>query len=86
MKIKRTKFLRLLLKSKKSIKELSCALSTCNKEVVAACFSGASLNEEQSKQLVNAIGAENAYKIIDWKGSNAKRPRKSTIFECEYAN
>lgn len=84
MKINTQRFLRYLRKSGYGMAELFCVLGDCDLDIVAACFSGASLNEEQARKLVNALGAEVAYKVIDWKGSNARKPRRKQIF-IEYA-
>ena len=84
MKINRKRFLRCIRKLGKSIKELLILFGENNLDIVEACFSGASLNEEQARKFVNVIGAEIAYTIIDWKGSNARKPARKQIF-IEYA-
>lgn len=84
MKIDAKRFLRYLRRSGYGTAELFIVLGDCDLAIVAACFSGASLNEEQARKLVNALGAEVAYTVIDWKGSNAKKPRRKQIF-VEYA-
>ena len=84
MRIDQKRFLRYLKKSGLGTAELFITLADCDLDTIAACFSGASINEEQAKKLVNALGAEVSYTIIDWKGSNARKPRRKEIF-VEYA-
>lgn len=44
----------------------------------------AELNEEEARGFMNAIGAEDAYNIIDWEAMHVARPSREQIFGYAY--
>lgn len=71
MKLKQD-FIRLLAKSKELLLLICVQLEMPKKTLINRIRRGQAFDYEESKAIINVVGAETMMPLIDWEGTNAR--------------